>query len=147
MNFIMLSLVVAILFGLSITFFAFQNSILVPVTLGSFNITGTPLYLVVIASLLVGILMAWFISAIEGMSHFMSGRKKDNVIVHDKKEIDTLRGRVQNLEEENSKLRGDKRGLVMETRNERDHNQRTDYKPSIMERLFPSSTRHYSKQI
>ncbi|HUQ85892.1 MAG TPA: lipopolysaccharide assembly protein LapA domain-containing protein [Candidatus Limnocylindrales bacterium] len=153
----MFSLIVAILFGLSITFFAFQNAAGVPIVLGNFFLPNTPVYLVVIVSLLVGILMAWFISAIEGMSHFMNIRRKDSVIKDDRKSIAQMEDRIKKLEVENASLRHNKenREVVVENKHSNiDHNNHSDteyhevtHKPSFFERIFPSSTKHYSKQV
>lgn len=143
----MLSLIIAILFGLSITFFAFQNSILVPIMIGSFNIGNIPLYLVVIASLLLGIFMAWFISAMEGISHFFHIRQKDSVIHQDKKEKILLEKRIKDLEIENTKLKGVRKEVIIE--NAHEHVAENDIidKPSVFQRIFPNSTRTYSKRV
>ena len=100
----MLSLIVTILFGLGITFFAFQNSILVPVNPLGTQIFNIPLYLVAIISLLAGIIMAWIISMMDGLSHFMQIRGKENVIHNDKKEIKQLKEQIHDLEIKQEKL-------------------------------------------
>ncbi len=146
-NRFMFSLVIAILFGLSITFFAFQNAVGVPIVLGSFFLQSIPLYLVVIVSMLAGIFMAWFISAIEGMSHFMSLRKKDSVINQDKKEIIALRQKIATLQTENSSLHTHNRDVVVEKKTEIVDVNDPEYKPSLFQRIFPSSSRRYSKEI
>ncbi len=145
----MLSLILAILFGLSITFFAFQNSAGVPIVLGNFFLPNTPVYLVVIISMLSGILMAWFISAVEGMSHVMSARKKDNVIRDDRKSIAQMEEKIKRLEVENANLKHQmqEKEVVAENRHDTLEYEDFDKKPSFFERLFPSSTRHYSKHI
>jgi uncharacterized integral membrane protein len=145
----MLSLITAILFGLIITFFAFQNSVLVPVTLGGYFLAGIPLYLVAIVSLLVGIMMAWFISAMEGMSHFMKLRRKDSIINSDKKELIDLRKKINDLESENIKLKHSEEKAAVENHNIAHKTEAPEdftRKSSFLERLFPSSTRQYSKQ-
>ncbi|HVF68957.1 MAG TPA: LapA family protein [Xanthomonadales bacterium] len=142
----MLSLIIAILFGLSITFFAFQNLAGVPIVIGNFFLPTVPVYLVVIVSLLVGILMAWFISAIEGMSHFMNIRRKDSVINNDKKEINALQRRINELEGKNAELKDDK-SVVVENRHEMVEHEEPLARPSFFERLFPNSRRHYSKHV
>jgi len=146
----MFSLVIAILFGLSITFFAFQNSVGIPIVLGNLLLSSVPVYLVVIVSVLVGIFMAWFISALDGVSHFMNLRKKDSVINQDKKEIIALRQKVSDLQRENAKHVETKREVVVEHRQvpvRQNIPDTLERKPSIFERIFPNSTRHYSKQV
>lgn len=145
----MFSLIVAILFGLSITFFAFQNSAGVPIVLGNFFLPNTPVYLVVIISMLVGILMAWFISALEGMSHFMSVRRKDNVIRDDRKSMVQMEEKIRTLEAENAGLKhqAPEKEVVVEDRHEASEYIEHARRPSFFERFFPSSSRHYSKHI
>ncbi len=143
----MLSLIVAILFGLSITFFAFQNSVGVPIVMGNFFLQNVPVYLVVIFSILVGILMAWFISALEGVSHLLQVRRKDSVINLDKKEITALQGRIHNLEVENARLKNTSKDVVVDKKPVHVSDASYGYKPSLMERLFPSSHRTYTKQV
>lgn len=101
---IMLSLIVAILFGLGITFFAFQNSILVPVNLTGTILFTVPLYLVMVISVLAGIIMAWIISLADSLSHFIQIQGKESVINNDKKIIQQLKEENQNLEKENVRL-------------------------------------------
>ena len=147
----MISLIVAILFGLSITYFAFQNAVGVPVTFAGYQLTGVPLYLVAIFSVLAGITMAWFISAIEGISHYRSIRRKDSLIHNDQKEIAALQEKVHDLEAENARLRED-RGVLVDRRDERVETQNVEtqdvrHKPSFFERLFPNTRRRYTKQF
>lgn len=143
----MLSLIVAILFGLSITYFAFQNAVGVPVTFIGYQLLDIPLYLVVVISVLSGIVMAWFISTIEGLSNHMTLRKKDHIINNDRKEMESLQKKVQDLEVENTKLRGEHKEVVMERRDEHAQEHDITHKPSFLNRLFPNSNRKYSKQI
>ena len=100
----MLSLIVTILFGLGITFFAFQNSILVPVNPLGTQVFSMPLYLVAVISLLAGVVMAWVISLSSGLSHFIQIKGKENVIHNDKKEIKQLNEKIHDLEIEQEKL-------------------------------------------
>lgn len=143
----MFSLVMAILFGLMITFFAFQNQTGVPILVGNLYFQQIPVYLVVTVSILSGIIMAWFISAFEGLGHHMNIRQKNRLINSDKHEIVALRKRIANLEAENSKLMTDKRGLVIENKEEREYGNELSPKPSFWQRIFPSSHRYYSKQV
>ncbi len=145
----MLSLILAILFGLSITFFAFQNSASTPIVIGSFFLPSVPVYLVVIVSMLTGILMAWFISAIEGMSHMMNVRRKDNLIRDDRKSMVQMEEKIKRLEAENANLKQqrDPKEVVVEDRHDAPEYIEHARRPSFFERFFPSSTRHYSKHI
>ena len=137
---VMLSLIIAILFGLIITFFAFQNSAPVSITFGYFRFLDVPLYLVSIISLISGILMAWFIYAMQGVSHLMDMRRKNSALLEAKKEINSLKNKVNDLEIENARLHDGSEALEEKDVSVLD-------KPSIFERIFPNSKRHYSKQI
>lgn len=114
----MLSLVVSIIFGLGIAYFAFQNSLGVPVNLVSYHLANVPLYFVVLTSMLSGILMAWVISAVNGMSHFMRIRSKDGVIQKDQKEIQHLKTKVHEMELENEKLKTQTHEVAAEHKHE-----------------------------
>lgn len=142
----MLSLIVTIIFGLGITFFAFQNSILVPVNPLGTQTFNMPLYLVSVISLLAGILMAWIISMMDGLSHFIQIHGKDNVIQNDKKAINQLQEKVHNLEIENSKLLAENKKVSPEASSNvrsRLEEEPVTHKPSFMERFFPSSGRKF----
>jgi uncharacterized integral membrane protein len=143
----MISLIIAIIFGLGLTFFAFSNSISVPVAFAGFQFSAIPLYLVVVFAVLAGIVMAWFISAIDGISSHMEMRGKNNRINDDQKAITALQDRIHNLEVENAKLKTDNRGVMSESKEEHADNYNERYKPSFWERLFPKSNRHYTKHF
>jgi uncharacterized integral membrane protein len=143
----MLSLIVAILFGLGLTFFAFSNSISVPVAFAGIQLSAIPLYMVVVFSVLAGIVMAWFISAIDGISSHMELRGKNHRINDDQKAITALQERIHNLEVENARLKSDNRGVMIESRDERNDDYNERYKPSFLERFFPKSNRHYTKHF
>jgi uncharacterized integral membrane protein len=141
----MLSLIVAILFGVSLTFFAFQNSVGVPVALGSYQVFAIPLYLVVVFSVLLGILMASFISGIEGISSYLTLRRKNHIITTDERTINELQQKIHNLEMENAKLRSEHKEERRILADERVATEDMAQRPSFFDRIFPSSRRWYSK--
>lgn len=141
----MFSLILAIFFGLGLTYFAFQNSVGVPVSFANYDLPAIPLYLIVTLAVLAGILMAWFISAVDGMSTYMRIRQKDSVINNDKKEINSLQEKIHLLEKENTSLKGNNSNILHDREGEATKENGDLRKPSIFQRLFPSSTRRYSK--
>ena len=132
----MLSLVLAILFGLGITYFAFQNSVGVPINFADYHLIGIPLFYVVVTAVISGILMAWVISAVNSMSSFMRIRGKDSVISKDKKEIHNLQSRSHELEVENAKLRTSDTTPVEESRHEAVIENEKRYKSPFFSRLL-----------
>lgn len=112
----MLGLIVTIIFSLEVAYFALQNSSGVPLRFVNYQLTGIPIYIVVIVSILAGVLISWFISALNSASYFMSLRSKDSTINRDKKEMQEMKIRLKNLEVENEKLRDQKRPIVKDDR-------------------------------
>lgn len=100
----MLSLIAVFLFGLVVAVFALQNTATVPLHLLKFQFLGTPVYMLVIASILAGVIMSWFISILDSVSFFIKLRRKDDVIVQERKTIDALQKEVQSLKTENAQL-------------------------------------------
>ena len=97
-------LIVTVIFGLFIAYFATQNALPVPVTLAENTLT-IPLYFIVVGSLLVGLLLAWIISLTGSLSSFFTIHGKDKAIKEAKTEILELTKKVHELELENTRLK------------------------------------------
>lgn len=102
----MVSLIVIFLFALGVSYFAIQNTTAVPIIFANSIFQNVPLYFIVIASVLVGLILASLISSIDTLSAYMKLRGKDNRIHNDEKVIDDLQQKVHDLEIENAKLKG-----------------------------------------
>lgn len=100
----MLSLLILIIFGLGMTFFATQNTGSVHILFGNYVLYGIPLYIVVIGSLLLGIFASWLISLVDAFSSTLTLHWKDSQIKNAYKTIETLRKEKHDLEIENSRL-------------------------------------------
>ena len=87
----MLSLIVTILFGLGVAYFALQNSMNVVIHMGNYTLIGVPVYAVVVISILVGVLISWVISGLNSLAAYLALRGKDKVIKEDKRTISQLR--------------------------------------------------------
>ena len=112
----MSELIIAVLFGLGLAYFATQNTMTVPISLGVYQFFGVPLYLIAFGSLLVGLLIAWVIHLVGALGFLLSLKGKDAKIREREFEMSNLRAKLQALEVENSQLRGDKRVIVEDNR-------------------------------
>ncbi|MGH7203309.1 MAG: hypothetical protein ACREHC_02595 [Candidatus Levyibacteriota bacterium] len=101
----MLSLIIIFLFALAVAYFAIQNAFAVSVVLAGNVFHNVPLYFLIIASVLVGIVLASVIGSIDNLSAYMKLRGKDNQIHDNQKVIDDLQQQVRDLEVENARLK------------------------------------------
>jgi len=119
----MLSLIIIFIFGLTVAFFATQNTGNVDVVLANSPIPDVPLYLVVLISIILGLLMGWFISIVSSISSFFRLRGKDAKIQQTQSSVHNLEKKVHDLEIENERLRSDL----------------DNYKPSIKSKILAQS--------
>ena len=96
----MFALIILIIFGLGIAFFATQNTGIVHLVFGNYLITGIPLYVVVVGAMLLGIFISWLISIVNSISSFMTLHVKDTALREDKKIIKDLQRKNNELEKE-----------------------------------------------
>ncbi len=97
----MLSLILLLLVGAGITFISMQNTAEVSLTFLHYTIPNLPLYSVIIASILIGVVLAYCISFVNSVSTFMVIRRQHKTIGQEKKEVVALTKRVHQLELEN----------------------------------------------
>lgn len=105
----MATLIVIVLFGLIISYFANQNTEAITLNFLNYSLPAIPLYIVVGGALLIGLLISWIISLVNdiGTSFALSG--KESKIKDYKKENAELVKRINQLESENTSLKADKR--------------------------------------
>jgi uncharacterized integral membrane protein len=101
----MLVLLVAVLFGLGIGYFATENTIPVTLRLAEYALEDVPLYLVVMGSLLVGLFIAWILFIARSVSTRLTIYGKDQVVRKTRRTVSDLEQRVHELEGENARLR------------------------------------------
>ncbi|MDP3941181.1 MAG: lipopolysaccharide assembly protein LapA domain-containing protein [bacterium] len=108
----MIYLITAVLFGLGFGYLATQNTIGVTLQAGKYLLPSIPLYLVVLASLLVGLFLAWFLSSIGSVATFLRFREKDAQLHQTEKALDekdetilSLREKLKELAVENGTLK------------------------------------------
>lgn len=102
----MFALIVLIVFGIVIAYFATQNTQPVSIMLAGYPVSGIPLYLIVLGSLLLGFVVSWVISLVDVISSALKMHNKDSEIQNSSKKIADLKNRVHQLELENERLKG-----------------------------------------
>lgn len=132
----MSELIIAVLFGLGLAYFATQNTMTVPISLGVYQFFGVPLYLVAFGSLLAGLLIAWVIHLVGTLGFLVSLRNRDAKIREREFEMDNMKRKIRALEMENLQLKGDERVV----RAERDAQTAAppptpSYQPNFFQRL------------
>jgi len=98
-----LVVILAIFFG----YFATQNTQDITLTLSNYSIPQIPLYIVLGITLVIGLGVAWIISLSGTISSALTLRGKDSTIKHAKTNINDLTKRINQLEIENAKLKGE----------------------------------------
>ncbi len=101
----MLGLILLVVFGLGVSFFATQNTSSVHILFGSYRINEIPLYIIVVGSLLLGVFISWLISLVDSFSSAFTLHGKDSEIKRMSKTIERLHEEMHDLEIENTHLR------------------------------------------
>src|SRR5579885_3498213 len=97
-------LITAVVFGLVFALFSTQNTVGVPVNVGSYSLFQVPLYLLVLGSLLVGLIISWIISLFDAFGSFMTVRSRDAKLHESDLKIRNLQRRISELQVENARL-------------------------------------------
>jgi len=99
-------LIIAVIAGIGIAYFAMQNPTTVSITLASYHFFNIPLFMLVAGSLLFGLLVAWIISLFGSLGTSFLFHKQNNRIEKDNQIIHDLENKIHNLELENVRLKG-----------------------------------------
>ena len=99
----MLNLIIAIIFGLIIAFFATQNTSVISLHFLNYTIPGIPVYAVVIGALLIGLFLSWIVSVINSITTGFTMRGKESKIKDYKKVTAELTKQIHQLELENTR--------------------------------------------
>jgi putative membrane protein len=102
-----LSLIVILLVGSLVAFFATQNTQTTTVTLANYPLTDVPIYMIVLISLVLGIGVSWFLSLFGSISSFFTLKNKETKIKAGNREITALTKRIHTLELENERLKAE----------------------------------------
>ena len=100
----MATLIVIVLFGLVIGYFAIQNTGTLSLNFLNYTIPDVPIYMVVGGALLVGLLLSWIISLVGNIATGFTIRGKENKIKDYKKENAQYLKQIHQLEIENTRL-------------------------------------------
>jgi len=103
----MFSLIVLVIVGLMYGYFATQNTAITPIMIAGYPITDTPLYLIIGATLLIGLLISWIISLSDWLMAALKLRGKDHEIRDVEKSNEKLSEKIKSLELENARLTGE----------------------------------------
>lgn len=101
----MLVLIVGVIFGLVVGYFATQNTTPVTIELGQYVIKELPLYVVIVGSLLVGLFIAWILYIARTVSSRVTIYGKDTEVRKARRTVADLEQRCRELEEENGRLK------------------------------------------
>ena len=114
----MLALILLVIFGLGVAFFATQNAGLTNIRIAGYIISGVPMYVAVIISLLLGVFISWLINLVDVISSTLTIHGKDSALQNANKTITTLEEEKHELEIENASLRGQKHEQIEESKKE-----------------------------
>lgn len=101
----MLTLVLLLVFGAGVSYFALQNTVPVTLKLGQYTFYGVPLFDVIIGSMLSGVLIAGAIYVVHLLSSSLTIYGKNKKIKAAETEAGELLKRVHQLELENERLK------------------------------------------
>lgn len=101
----MLALIASVLFGIVVAVFAVQNRGFVDIHFGGYAISGVPLYLVVLGTVLVTLIFAGIIYFVHSLSSSFTMIGKNSSLKRMNEENKKLTGKVKDLEVENAKLK------------------------------------------
>ncbi len=102
----MFTLILLVLLGLVFGYFATQNTLHIPITAAGYTIKDVPLYIVLGITLLIGFGISWIINILDSIAAAFKLRGKDSTIKNTKATVSALEKRVNELELENAKLKG-----------------------------------------
>ncbi len=106
----MLVLILAVIFALGVGYIATQNAMAVTLQMGNQLFTGIPLYFVIVASLLSGLLIGWIFNLAGSLGSMFALRGKDSNLKAVNSTNESLQNRVHGLEIENAELRASNPG-------------------------------------
>lgn len=101
----MLGLLIAVIFGIAIGYFATQNTTPVTIRVAEYAFEEVPLYLVIVGSLFVGLFVSWILYLARCVSSRVTIYGKDHEVRKVRQTAAGLEQRVQELEAENSHLK------------------------------------------
>lgn len=103
----MVSILLTVIFGLGIGYFATQNTAPVALRVGDFIWSDVPLYVVAVGSLLLGLFIAWIFYFARTLSATLTIAGKDREISKVRRTTSDLEQRIHDLEVTNAQLKAE----------------------------------------
>ncbi|MGE5820222.1 MAG: lipopolysaccharide assembly protein LapA domain-containing protein [Deltaproteobacteria bacterium] len=103
----MVVLLIGVIFGIAMGYFATQNTTPVTIKIGDYAFMDIPLYLVIVGSLFVGLFVSWILYFARTVSSWVTIYGKNYAVRKARLAAADLEQRVQELEAENTHLRND----------------------------------------
>lgn len=101
----MIILVICVLFGIVVSFFATQNTQEITIHALNYQWSHVPLYFIVLTSLLIGVIFSWLIYMLNAFSQSFITKKKQHRMDELKKENIDIAKHMHELEIENAQLK------------------------------------------
>lgn len=102
---IVLILILLLVIGSFLVYISKYNFMLVSVNLGVITFSNIPLFYVIAAALIIGLVLSYLVYRIQAISTFFEVRGKNKEIKNEKEEVLELTKRVHQLELENEKIK------------------------------------------
>jgi uncharacterized integral membrane protein len=98
------TLIVTVLFGLIIAFFAIQNTAAITLNFLNYQIRDIPTYIALVGALLVGLFLSWIINTVNNVGTGFTMRGKESNIKDSRQENAELLKKNHQLELENARI-------------------------------------------
>lgn len=102
---VMLVLILLLVLGSALVYISKYNFVPVTINLGFVMFSDIPLFYVIAASLLIGLVLSYLVYRVQAISTFFQLRGKNNEIKKEKDEVLELTKRIHQLELENEKIK------------------------------------------
>ena len=102
----MIGLILTLVIAVALSYFALQNTQPVTVRLQGYVFDGIPLFLVAMASMVIGIAVSFAISLVDSLSNAFTLLGKDHKIRETERTAEVYENKIRDLEVENERLRG-----------------------------------------
>ena len=112
----MATLLILVLSGILVAYFATQNTGNVSINLLGYSLAGIPTYFLVLASVLLGLMLGSVINLVDALFNSLKLRDKNQTINEVSKKAITLEERIHELEVENARLKGKGEPIIIETK-------------------------------
>ena len=112
----MVVLIVGVILGTAIGYFATQNTTPVTIRVGEYAFADIPLYLIIVGSLVTGVIVSWILYLAKILSTGGTSYGRDYAAMKRARRVAAdLEQRVHELEAENVQLRSDHRSSPLES--------------------------------